>query len=80
MAAINNLGNIYYLQQKYTDALAMYEKALAIEPNADIMVNISMVNYKLGDAIHAKSMFDQATEADEQVPTRYKGLALILKQ
>ncbi len=80
MAAINNLGNIYYLQKKYSDALDMYEKALALEPSPDTMVNIAMVHYKLGDAIHAKSMFEQATETDDQVPVRYRGLALLLKQ
>ncbi len=80
LAAINNLGNIYYLQEKYQDALRMYQKALVIEPSANIMVNIAMTNYKLGNAIQAKAMFDQATEADEQVPTRFEGFALLLKQ
>lgn len=80
LAIINNIGNIYYLQHKYNEALSMYENALNIETNADIMVNISMTYYKLGDALKAKSMFAQATEADEQVETRYHALALLLKQ
>ncbi len=81
LAALNNIGNIHYLQQDYHKALSMYERALEVAPNnADIMVNISMVHYKLGDAINAKALFAQATEADEQVPARYKALALLLKQ
>ena len=80
LAVINNIGNIYYLQHKYAEALAMYKRALNIETNADIMVNIAMTHYKLGDALSAKSMFEQATEADEQVETRYHALALLLKQ
>ncbi|MDX8381494.1 MAG: tetratricopeptide repeat protein, partial [Ghiorsea sp.] len=80
LSAINNMGNIYYLQKNYKEALTMYQRALEVEPSPDIMVNISMVNYKLGDAIHAKSMFTQATEVDDQVPIRYNGLALLLKQ
>jgi len=80
LAAINNTGNIYYLQKNFKEALVMYQRALDVEPSPDIMVNISMVQYKLGDAIHAKSMFEQATEVDDQVPIRYNGLALLLKQ
>jgi len=80
LAVINNIGNIYYLQHKYAEALSMYEKALNIETNADIMVNIAMTHYKLGDALQAKAIFAQANETDEQVSTRYHALALLLKQ
>ncbi|MDQ7004327.1 MAG: tetratricopeptide repeat protein [Ghiorsea sp.] len=80
LAVINNIGNIYYLQQRYAEALSMYNNALNIETNADIMVNIAMTHYKLGDALQAKSVFAQATEADEQISTRYHALALLLKQ
>jgi tetratricopeptide (TPR) repeat protein/sugar lactone lactonase YvrE len=80
LAALNNIGNIYFLQQNYKNALSMYEKALDVEPDPNIMVNIAMVDYKMGDAVKAKAMFEQATQADEQVPTRYKAFALLLKQ
>ena len=79
-AALNNMGNIYFLQHKFKEALNMYEKALDVETNPDIMVNMAMVYYKLGDAVKAKAMFEQATQTDEQVPTRYHALALLLKQ
>lgn len=81
IAALNNIGNIHYLQQDYNKALTMYKRALEAEPNnADIMVNISMVHYKLGDTTSAKALFTQATQVDEQVPARYKSLAILLKQ
>ena len=32
-AAYNSLGNVYYQQRRYQQALAMYQKALAIDPD-----------------------------------------------
>jgi len=79
VAALNNLGNIHFMQQEYTQALTMYEKALEIEPNnADIKVNMAMLSYKMGNALQAKILFDDAVRIDEQVPTRYEQLAFLL--
>lgn len=81
VAALNNLGNIYFLRQNYAQALDMYNNALNIDTqNSDIMLNIAIVKYKIGDVLAAKMMFDKARLADEQVPQRYKVFALLLKQ
>ena len=81
VAALNNLGNIYYLQQDYPQALQMYNEAADVEPNnANIKVNMAMVNYKMGDALQAKVLFDKATEIDEQIPAQYEQLHLLLRQ
>ncbi|MDX8388538.1 MAG: tetratricopeptide repeat protein [Ghiorsea sp.] len=81
VAALNNLGNIHYMHQDYKNALLMYQKAFETEPNnADIKVNIAMVNYKMGDALQAKSLFDEAAVIDDQVPVRYPQLSFLLHQ
>ncbi len=79
-AAINNLGNIYYMQKQYKQALSMYEKALSIEPSANIMVNIAMTQYQLGDILQAKAAFAQAKATDEQIVSRYNAFASLLAQ
>ena len=81
VAALNNLGNIHYMQQDYQKALTMYQQAITIAPNnADIKVNIAMVYYKMGDALQAKMVFDEATVIDDQIPKRYEQLAFLLHQ
>jgi len=81
VAALNNLGNIHYLQQDYPQALQMYQQASANAPNnADIKVNMAMAYYKTGDILKAKAMFDEATALDDQVPKRYEALAFLLHQ
>ncbi len=81
VAALNNLGNIHYLQQDYQQALSMYQQAAANAPNnADIKVNMAMAYYKMGDVLKAKAVFDEATQLDDQVPNRYHQLAFLLHQ
>ena len=50
VAAMNNLGNIAVLQNRYVDAKDWYERALAIEPsNATALKGLNRVLGKLED-------------------------------
>ena len=81
VAVLNNLGNIYYLQENYPLAISMYEKAAVAAPDkADIKVNLAMAKYKSGDALAATKLFSEASAIDDQIPSRYSQFAFLLQQ
>jgi len=79
VAAMNNMGNVKYLQQGYDDSIRWYQKAFDIsQDNAYILVNIALVYYKKGDVHKASELFNQALLMDADVGEKYKAFATLI--
>jgi len=78
-AALNNLGNTYYLLKKYDKAIEYYQESATLMPNnADILVNIAMSYYQNGDVKKSVKVFKRAVNIDASVKVRYRELASLL--
>ncbi|MBL1353724.1 MAG: tetratricopeptide repeat protein [Zetaproteobacteria bacterium] len=78
-AALNNLGNAYYLLKNYNKAIEYYQEAAALMPNnANVLVNIAMSYYQHGDVKYAVKVFKNAISIDTSVKTRYRELGSLL--
>ncbi len=74
--ALNNSGNVYFLQERLDDARQAYEAALAIEPaDTGILVNLSRVLLRGGKKDLARKRFLEAMNMDPRVGRRQAGLA-----
>ncbi|MFA5073656.1 MAG: 6-bladed beta-propeller [Nitrospirota bacterium] len=77
--ALNNIGNISYLQGKYVEARQAYEAALKSTPEEPgIMVNLARALLQTGKKNAAKKMFHEAAEIDPRVLRHYSDLAISL--
>jgi DNA-binding beta-propeller fold protein YncE/Flp pilus assembly protein TadD len=77
--ALNNIGNINYLQGRLDDARLAYEATLKIsEPEPGVMVNLARVFLQMGKKEEAKKWFQNALTLDPRVGRRYSDLAAIL--
>jgi hypothetical protein len=77
--ALNNIGNINYLQGRLDDARLAYEAALKIsgmEPG--VMVNLARVFLQMGKKEEAKQWFQNALALDPRVVRQYGDLAASL--
>jgi len=77
--ALNNIGNINYLQGRLDDARQAYEAALKIHGmDPGIMVNLSRVFLQMGKKEEAKQWFRDALALDPRVARQYSDLAASL--
>ncbi len=77
--ALNNIGNISFLQGRLDDAKQAYESALKVSPDdPGIMVNLARILYQLNKKDDAKAMFHKAAEIDPRVLRQYGDLAASL--
>ncbi|MFN0118701.1 MAG: hypothetical protein ACKVQC_10495 [Elusimicrobiota bacterium] len=62
-AALNNLGNLSYLDGKYAEANSFYSQSLSVTPqDGGIMLNHARSFYKLGKGDDCKRILSQAKE------------------
>jgi DNA-binding beta-propeller fold protein YncE len=78
-AALNNVGNINYLQGRLDDARQAYEAALKIAgTDPGVMVNLSRVFLKMGRKEEANQWFRNALDLDPRVVHQYGDVATTL--
>jgi serine/threonine-protein kinase len=58
--ALANLGGTYMLEGRLEDAVATYEKLLALQPNGQALSNLGLAYYYLGRYADAVSMLERA--------------------
>jgi len=74
--ALNNIGNIYFLQERLDEARQAYEAALTSEPQeTGVMVNLARAHFRAGRKDEARKVFRDAAAADPRVLRRYGDLA-----
>ncbi|HEY6012078.1 MAG TPA: tetratricopeptide repeat protein, partial [Nitrospirota bacterium] len=74
--ALNNIGNISFLQGRIDDARQAYEAALKASPgDPGVMVNLSRVTAQVGKKEEAKKLLQGAAEIDPRVLRQYPDLA-----
>ena len=75
------LGNIFS-QKKKDDASAerMFERAVALKPDAVALTNLATLVGKRGDNDKAEQLFNRAIEIDPEYPNSHYGLALLYNQ
>jgi tetratricopeptide (TPR) repeat protein len=77
--ALNNIGNINYLQERLEDAKIAYEGSLKSSPgDAGVMVNLSRVLHRMGKKTEAKKVLEEAASLDPRVVRRYGDIAASL--
>jgi tetratricopeptide (TPR) repeat protein len=64
----NNLGGVYLMQNKVSDAKAEFEKADKLNPNnTTVQNNLGVVAHLMGDKTTAEAMYKKATGAGAEV-------------
>jgi DNA-binding beta-propeller fold protein YncE/tetratricopeptide (TPR) repeat protein len=78
-AALNNVGNINYLQGRLDDARQAYEAALKVsDTDPGVMVNLSRIFLQMGKKDDANQWFRKALALDPRVVHQYGDLATSL--
>jgi tetratricopeptide (TPR) repeat protein len=72
--AYNNLGVLYYMQKKYSDAVKQYEKAVKQRESASFYANMANAHFARKDYDKAVAAFQQALALDPQVLDRRSNL------
>jgi tetratricopeptide (TPR) repeat protein len=77
--ALNNIGNIYFMQERLPEARQAYEASLKIEPeDTGIKVNLCRIKMREGKKDDARNLFNEAIAADPRILRRYGDLAIEL--
>jgi DNA-binding beta-propeller fold protein YncE len=77
--ALNNIGNINYLQERLEDAKTAYEASLKAAPgDTGTMTNLVRVLLRTGKKEEAKKLFLEAVSLDPRVVRQYGDLATSL--
>jgi tetratricopeptide (TPR) repeat protein len=76
--ASNNIGYVYFMQNKLSDAKAQFEKALAVQKDAKVYNNLGAVSRLMGDVKAASEYYDKASGAGSEVSYN-KGIIDIMK-
>jgi tetratricopeptide (TPR) repeat protein len=59
------LGIVYSLQQKFPDAMRVYNEAIALSPNnANNYLNLGVTYQQMGNEVEAKKNFEKAFQLD----------------
>ncbi len=77
--ALNNFGNIYFLEKDYQAAAKMYQQAAELSPD-DALVHVNLARSYLlsGERDKAIEIFNKAKELDPGVSRKYRSLSLEL--
>jgi len=74
--ALNNIGNIHYLQERLPEARQAYEASLKVDPSdTGIMANLCRIKIREGKKEEARNLFKDAAAIDPRVLRRYGDLA-----
>ena len=74
--ALNNIGNINFLQERLEDARVAYEAVLRTDPEEwGTMVNLSRLLLRLGKKEEARKLFQKAAETDPRLLRQHSDLA-----
>jgi DNA-binding beta-propeller fold protein YncE len=74
--ALNNIGNINYLQERLEDAKIAYEASLKTAPgDVGIMANLVRILLRMGKKEDARKLFQEAASIDPRVVRQYDDLA-----
>ena len=77
--ALNNRGNLMFMQEKYQDAVNDYQAAAKADPqDALIWVNLAKSYKALKDLDKASTAFTMAQEVDSSITKRYRTMAIEL--
>lgn len=75
-AALNNIGNINLLQDRFDDARQAYEAAIKSSPDdVGIMSNLARLLLRIGKREEAKKLFEEAASIDPRVKRQYIDIA-----
>jgi Tfp pilus assembly protein PilF len=78
IVAYNSLGNLYYQQQQYQQAITMYERALALDPQyAKARNNLGSTYLRLDMDDQALAELHKALQADSEYGLAYYNLACV---
>ena len=78
-AALNNRGNIFMLDEKYTEAQKSYVAASQASPDdAYVWINLAKSYKAMNDTKKAKEAFIKAKKLDASVTVKHKAMALEL--
>ena len=76
--AYNSLGNSYYVQGNYAEALEEFNKALAMAPGfSNAIMNAGLACKHLGRTEEARILYQKAIETDSDNALRYYNLGLL---
>lgn len=75
--AHNNIGNVYRLEGKLPEAIAEYEKALAIRVHPKTLSNLGAAQRKLGQYDKAIATYQQALTLDANSKEAHLGLGIV---
>jgi capsular polysaccharide biosynthesis protein/tetratricopeptide (TPR) repeat protein len=77
-AAINQLGEILFEQHRWSEAIALYEQAIALYPNSASLYNyLGYAQWQLGNTAAAISSYYCAIELDPNLASTYYNLGKI---
>lgn len=77
-AAYNSLGNVYFQQKRFPQAVHMYQQALALDPNyAKARINLGSTYTQMALHDQAIAELQHALSAEESTPLAYYNLACV---
>ncbi|MBN2441657.1 MAG: tetratricopeptide repeat protein [Spirochaetales bacterium] len=75
--AFVNLGNVYYLEKEYTNALSTYNKALKLKPdNLLILLQLARVYNNIGDYKNSGTYYNKLRAKSPEMAEKYAYLDL----
>ncbi len=77
--ALNNIGNINFLQERLEDAKLAYEGSLKASPDdTGVMVNLARVLLRMGKKSESKTLFENAISADPRIIRQHGDMSTAL--
>jgi tetratricopeptide (TPR) repeat protein len=78
-AALNNRGNLFMIDDKYTEAQKAYREAARANPDDPyIWINLAKAHKAVNEIKEAKEAFVKAQSLDPEIKKKYKALGLEL--
>lgn len=77
--ALTGLGDLYFKQEDYQNALEYYQKSLNVSPSAQVRVKVGNAHLALGQLDDAKTAFEQAQKSSPYAVGPYLGLGKIFE-
>ncbi|MBX2815480.1 MAG: hypothetical protein KTR24_05775, partial [Saprospiraceae bacterium] len=73
--SLNNLGNIFFMEGDYGQAIALYLESIKFSgPDEHTAINICMAQMKLGDRVSAQTWYQRAVEINSDIVNIYPHL------